>query len=198
MSRFLSLVLVAAAGCAAKTTPESAAPAPPTSEASPSSTTEPASAPGATPPSVGAAAPAGSNAPTSAETPPPPPGEPPPGTPSLPAVSVKTIGLHVGGGPNDAAGKAPFLTSLEQHFPDFLRCYRQVSEPGKGGSFGVDLHIDRNGGHARVEQPRSVLAGEPFRACMVGAFEAVEFPQLKKPFVISYSLRFVVEQSPAK
>jgi hypothetical protein len=113
-------------------------------------------------------------------------------------VSVKTIGLHVGGGPNDAAGKAPFLTALEQHFPDFLRCYRQVAEPGKGGSFGVDLHIERNGGHARVEQPRSVLAGDPFRACMVSAFEAVEFPQLKKPFVISYSLRFVVEQSPLK
>lgn len=112
----------------------------------------------------------------------------------MPAISVNMIGLHVGGGPNDAASKAPFVTAIEQRFPDFLRCYRLVSEPGKGGSFGVDLHIERSGGHARIEQPRSALEGEPFRACMVKAFESVEFPQLKKPFVISYSLRFLVEQ----
>lgn len=135
---------------------------------------------------------------SSTETPPPPPGEPPPGTLSLPAVSVKTVGLHVGGGPNDTEGKAPFLGALEQHFPDFLRCYPQVSEPGKGGSFGVDLRIGPNGGRARVEQPRSALEGDRFRACMVSAFEAIEFPQLKRPLVISYSLRFLVEQLPPK
>jgi hypothetical protein len=111
----------------------------------------------------------------------------------LPAVSIKTIGLHVGGGPNDADGKAPFLTAIEARFPEFLRCYPLVSEPGKGGSFGVDLHIERGGGRARIEQPRAALAGDAFRDCMVSAFSAVEFPTLKKPSVISYSLRFVVE-----
>jgi len=103
--------------------------------------------------------------------------------------------MHIGGGPNDAAGKAPFEKAIEQRFPDFLRCYRLVTEPepGKGGTFGVDLHIARTGGKPRVEQPRSALGGEPFRACMLAVFESVEFPALKKPSVVSYSLRFTVE-----
>jgi hypothetical protein len=108
-------------------------------------------------------------------------------------VNVKTVGLHVGGGPNDAAGKAPFITAVEQRFPDFLRCYRLVSEPGESGTFGVDLHIERGGGKPRVDQPRGGLGGEAFRACMISAFESVEFPHMKKPEVISYSLRFTVD-----
>jgi hypothetical protein len=188
----LLLVAFVVAGCAAKTAPAPSSPESPSAVNAAESPSAPSAA--VTPPATGSAP---STAPSAAGTSPdaaPPPGEPPPGTPTLPAVSVKTIGLHVGGGPNDAAGKAPFVTALEQRFPEFLRCYRLVSEPGKGGSFGVDLHIERKGGHARVEQPRSALEGEPFRACMVSAFEGVEFPQLKKPFVISYSLRFLIEQ----
>lgn len=188
MLRSLPWVIVVA-GCAAKAGPEPSAPEPPSLNAGESSA--PSADPNA-PPNASSSAP---NAPGPATSPEatPPPGEPPPGTPTLPAVSVKTIGLHVGGGPNDAESKAPFVNALEQRFPEFLRCYRLVSEPGKGGSFGVDLHIERTGGHARVEQPRSALEGEPFRNCMVSAFQGVDFPQLKKPFVISYSLRFVIE-----
>lgn len=130
-------------------------------------------------------------APGAPSTEPSPP--PPAGTPTLPAVAVHSVGMHIGGGPNDAEGKAPFERALEQHFPDFLRCYRLVTEPGKGGTFGVDLHIERAGGKPRVEQPRTALGGEPFRACMLTAFESVEFPALKKPSVVSYSLRFTVE-----
>ena len=111
----------------------------------------------------------------------------------MPLVAVKSVGMHIGGGPNDAAGKAPFEKAIEQHFPDFLRCYRLVTEPGKSGTFGVDLHIDRGGGKPHVEQPRTGLGNEPFKACMVSAFEGVEFPALKKPSVVSYSLRFTVE-----
>jgi hypothetical protein len=120
---------------------------------------------------------------------------PAPGTPTLPAVTVRNVGLHVGGGPNDAAGKAPFLTAIEQQFPEFLRCYRLVSEPGTGGTFGIDLHIERTGHHPRTEQPRTALGGDPFRECMIKAFEAVDFPRLQKPAVISYSVRFTVGQS---
>ncbi|MGC4095224.1 MAG: hypothetical protein QM756_46345 [Polyangiaceae bacterium] len=108
-------------------------------------------------------------------------------------MAVKSVGMHIGGGPNDAAGKAPFEKAIEQRFPEFLRCYRLVTEPGKGGTFGVDLHIERGGGKPRVEQPRSALGTEPFRACMLSVFESVDFPPLKKPSVVSYSLRFSVE-----
>jgi hypothetical protein len=190
-SPLLVVALAAAAGCAAKTAPTPSSPQAPSAvnggESPSAATTE------AKPPLDGSSPAATPGEPGTSSDTTQLPGEPPPGTPSLPAVSVKTIGLHVGGGPNDATGKAPFVSALEQRFPEFLRCYRLVAEPGKGGSFGVDLHIERNGGHARVEQPRSALEGEPFRACMVSAFEGVEFPQLKKPFVVSYSLRFLVE-----
>jgi hypothetical protein len=111
----------------------------------------------------------------------------------LPRVSVKTMGLHVGGGPNDADGKAPFLQAIEPRFPDFLRCYQLVAEPGRSGSFGVDLQIEKAGGRPKVGEPRSALEGEPFKECVLGVFQSVEFPPLKKPFVISYSLRFSVE-----
>ncbi len=155
----------------------SAVPAPAASEKPPESVGPQA----ATPPVT-------SGAPSTEPSPP-----PPAGTPTLPAVAVHSVGMHIGGGPNDAAGKAPFEQAIERRFPEFLRCYRLVTEPGKGGTFGVDLHIERSGGKPRVEQPRSALGGEPFRACMLSAFESVEFPTLKKPSVVSYSLRFTVE-----
>jgi len=112
----------------------------------------------------------------------------------LPAVTVRNVGLHVGGGPNDAQGKAPFLTAIEQRFPDLLSCYKLVNEPGSGGTFGVDLRIARVGGHPTVDKPRTVLGDERFHSCMVKAFESVEFPALKRDTVISYSVRFSVEQ----
>jgi hypothetical protein len=188
MDRILAFAALAFA-CA----PRGAEPATPTSApaAAPSSSATGSGAsaePGmtATPPS--AAAPATPATGSSTTVPP----APPPGVPTLPALSVKTMGLHVGGGPNDADTKAPFLAAIESRFPDFLRCYQLVTEPGKGGSFGVDLKIPAAGGKPEVEQPRSALAGEAFTACMVHAFESVEFPRLKKAFVVSYSLRFAV------
>ncbi|HET9955664.1 MAG TPA: hypothetical protein VFQ61_14215 [Polyangiaceae bacterium] len=116
--------------------------------------------------------------------------------PSLPAVSLRTLGLHIGGGPNDTAGKAPFVTAIESRFEDFLSCYRWVDEPGKSGTFGVDLHIERRGGKPRVEEPRAGLSGDKFQACVVRAFENVQFPSPGKPTVISYSLRFSVDNKP--
>ena len=124
------------------------------------------------------------------ETGPSPP--PPPGAESLPAVSVRNVGLHVGGGANDNASKALFLRAVEQRFPEFLRCYRLVAQPGQSGTFGVDLHIGPKGGAPQVEQPRTGLGGDEFRACMLAAFSSVSFERPEKPVVVSYSLRFSV------
>lgn len=191
MSRLSVLVVVVAAGCAPPNAPASSPATPPGDGAAlpPVSSSGQLSDPARAGVGVGGA-PSAASSPEPAPT---VPSAPPPGTPTLPAISVKTVGLHVGGGPNDADTKAPFLTAIEGRFPEFLRCYRLVSEPGKGGSFGVDLHIEREGGHARVEQPRAALAGDAFRDCMVSAFSGVAFPQLKKASVVSYSLRFVVD-----
>ncbi|MEO6602206.1 MAG: hypothetical protein ABIQ16_20160 [Polyangiaceae bacterium] len=115
----------------------------------------------------------------------------------LPELKVESIGLHIGGGPNDAEAKAPFLSAIAERFPSFMDCYRKIEEPRAGGRFGIDLHIARTGGHARLEQPRTALRGADFRACLTSVFETVEFQKPKNgPTTISYSLRFQLEDAP--
>ena len=115
----------------------------------------------------------------------------------LPELKLENIGLHVGGGPNDAETKAPFQRAVAERFPAFLDCYRKNEDPAKGGRFGVDLHIARGGGHPRLEQPRTAMRGPDFRACVIAVFESVEFEKPKHgPTTISYSLHFTVDEAP--
>ena len=112
---------------------------------------------------------------------------------SLPEVAVQNVGLHVGGGPNDEASKAPFKQAIAAHFDDFRRCYTQVSKPGEGGVFGVDLRIGRDGGKAELQQHRTGMGGQEFRDCVLGVFSEVEFGKPPRgPTVISYSIRYTV------
>ena len=116
---------------------------------------------------------------------------PPSGAESLPEVRLLNVGLHVGGGSNAETEKEPFKRAIESRFDDFLRCYRMVQEPEKGGTFGVDLFIGRTGGNPEVRQPRTAMRGTDFRECMVTAFSSVSFERPKAgPTVISYSLKF--------
>jgi hypothetical protein len=115
----------------------------------------------------------------------------------LPELKVENIGLHVGGGPNDAETKAPFQRAVAERFPAFLDCYRKNEDPAKGGRFGVDLHIARAGGHPRLEQPRTAMHGPEFRACVSAAFESVEFDKPKRgPTTVSYALLFTLVDPP--
>lgn len=99
--------------------------------------------------------------------------------------------MHIGGGSNDDATKAPYKRAIEPHFDDFRRCYQLVDEPSKGGTFGVDLRIKRDGGRAEVQQPRTGIKGAKFRDCMIVAFSAIEFEKPKTgPTMVSYSVRF--------
>lgn len=112
---------------------------------------------------------------------------------SLPEVSVRTLGLHIGGGPNDDASKAPFREAVERRFGDFLECYKKVDDPGRGGTFGVDMLIGREGGNPDVRQPRTAMQGAEFKDCVQGVFGGVEFSRpVKGPTMISYSVRFEV------
>jgi hypothetical protein len=116
---------------------------------------------------------------------------PPGGAGSLPELALRTVGMHVGGGPNDAPTRAFFRQPLEDRFDDFRRCYPLVEEPGKGGTFGADLLIGKQGGKPQVEQPRSTFGGPRFRACMLEAFAKARFPKPPTGSTkISYSLRF--------
>lgn len=98
--------------------------------------------------------------------------------------------MHIGGGANDQKSKAPFLRAVEQQFPAFLECFRLTAEPGRGGTFGVDLRIAAKGGAPEVDEPRTAIAGDAFRECMLAAFSNVSFEPPGKAIVVSYSLRF--------
>ncbi len=118
---------------------------------------------------------------------------PPAGTTTKPAVPVDVvnIGLHIGGGPNDDVTKAPILRSVEPHFSALRECFAKAEAPSKTGDFGIDLLIEREGGIAKVTHPRTGIAGDAFRTCVVDVFEKVEFQRPRGgKTMASYSLRF--------
>lgn len=122
-----------------------------------------------------------------------PGGEEPTPDKALPELHIEPLGMHVGGGKNDAEEKAPFHRALEREFPAFLDCYRLVDDAWAGGSFGVDLKIPRAGGAPVAEQPRTRLRGAGFQECMLAAFGKVQFEKPKRgPTVVSYSVRFTL------
>lgn len=109
----------------------------------------------------------------------------------IPVVDVKNIGMHIGGGPNDRETKQPIKESVEPHFDAFRKCWRLVDDPAKGGDFGVDLLIPREGGKAEVSHPRTAIAGEGFETCVVEVFSTIEYKRPKTgKTMVSYSLRF--------
>ncbi len=108
-----------------------------------------------------------------------------------PNVKVTNIGMHIGGGPNDAATKSPIKRSVEPHFDAFRRCFALVEDMSKGGDVGVDLHIPKAGGKAKVTHPRTAIKGKPFSECVVKVFEGIDFLKPKGgDTTVSYSLRF--------
>lgn len=113
---------------------------------------------------------------------------------ALPHVRVKNIGLHVGGGPNDAATKGPFLKAIAARFDDFRRCYGKIETAREKGTFGIDLLVPKEGGHAETSNPRTAMKGDAFRACIVEVFEGVAFdPPKRGATKLSYALAFEPE-----
>ncbi len=160
---------------------ESAAPVPSivpaASSPSPSPSPAPAPAPEAAAPAAAAPPPIASEA----SAPPAPP----------PAVTVENIGMHIGGGPNDAVTKAPIGGSVAPHFDELRACWSQRDDPARGGDFGIDLLIPAEGGRATVSHPRSILGPQAFRDCVVGVFTAIDFAKPRTGrTTVSYALRF--------
>lgn len=148
------------------------------SAAVPSAPAEPAASASAAPTASAAAAP--SIAPLAAPEAP------------LPNVKVANIGMHIGGGPNDAVTKEPIHKSVIPHYDEFRRCYGLLEDQKKGGTFGIDLLIDKAGGKPKsVTKPRSPLKGHEFSECMVRVYEQIDFQKPKGGTTkVSYSLRF--------
>jgi hypothetical protein len=185
LSTALSAALLAS-GCSTRvaTTPADGAPAAPTAPASVAAAPSAPASVDPAPVSASAAASAAAAAPSAAPSASASAEEP------LPSVKVVNIGMHIGGGPNDAPTKEPIRRSVEPHFDAFRRCFALVSE-AKKGDFGVDLMIDRQGGKAKVSHPRTALKGKPFEACVVKTFESIDFLKPKGgTTTVSYSLRF--------
>ncbi|WP_437604558.1 hypothetical protein WMF20_25350 [Sorangium sp. So ce834] len=210
---FLALsapLALAAAGCSSGATPPAERHAAPQAEAlatAPASAAPPptdppaiasASASAATPapaasaPAAPAASAAASAAPAaSAAADPAAPASAPADAGPLPKVKVANIGMHIGGGPHDDFTKEPIKRSVAPHFDDFRRCFALAEDPTKGGDFGIDLRIEKDGGKAEVRKPRTALKGAAFTKCVVGVFERIDFLKPRRgPTVVSYSLRF--------
>jgi pyruvate/2-oxoglutarate dehydrogenase complex dihydrolipoamide acyltransferase (E2) component len=171
----LSASVEAARVAASASAPVAAAPP---AASAPVAAAEPAASASAAPPA--SAAPAASAAPPAAPEAP------------LPNVKVANIGMHIGGGPNDAVTKEPIHKSVIPHYDEFRRCYGLLEDQKKGGTFGIDLLIDKAGGKPKsVTKPRSPMKGHEFSECMVHAFEQIDFQKPKGGTTkVSYSLRF--------
>jgi hypothetical protein len=199
---FLALLLVASAACdRAPSTPmqppgsTSAAPAPSmTSPAALSPVDVPeAAAAGSVglPAEVPVASGASPSTPPIASSPTLTPSPAPSVAPPLPHVRVENIGMHIGGGPNEAADKAPIAGSVAPHFDEVRACWTHVDDASRGGDFGVDLLIQPEGGRAKVSHPRTAIHPDAFRDCVVAVFEQIDFRRPKKGLtMVSYSLRF--------
>lgn len=132
---------------------------------------------------------------TEAAPPPAPPADPTTGEVprSLPELKVSLVGMHIGGGPNDTETKRPFIEAIEKGYAGMRNCYSDVEDPSKGGTFGVDLRVDRSGGRPGVQAVRTVMKGERFKSCVRQVFEGLEFSRPSKPTVLSASVRFSLE-----
>jgi hypothetical protein len=109
----------------------------------------------------------------------------------VPQVTVENIGIHIGGGPNDAATKAPIAQSVIPHFDELRACWAKVDDPAHGGTFGVDLLVPAGGGRATVSHPRTALGGDAFRICVMGVLEGIDFARPSGGrTTASYALRF--------
>lgn len=116
--------------------------------------------------------------------------EPPQVASSEPRVEVKQMGLHIGGGPNDAESHAVYAEPIARRFEDIRQCYTLVAEGPKKASFGVDLLIPSRGGKPRIENYRTAIGGKDFHLCVLGVFGSIEFKAPGKATMVSYSVLF--------
>lgn len=111
---------------------------------------------------------------------------------AAPAVDVRSIGMHIGGGPNDDATKAPFLTAIAASHGEVARCWATL---GKRVTvdFGVDFLVPAKGGLAKVDRPRSTVPDAAFVKCATAAFSSVTFAPTKSGLAtkVSTSVRLV-------
>lgn len=110
----------------------------------------------------------------------------------LPAVDVRNVGMHIGGEKNTKDQKRPIRATISKHYDAMKRCWGKAVDPPKKATFGVDIRIEGEGGPAKITNPRNGLKGEGVTECLVGVFEAIEFPPQphNADRMVSYSIEF--------
>jgi hypothetical protein len=110
----------------------------------------------------------------------------------LPDVTVKNVGMHIGGEANTADQKRPLRNAVAKHYDAMKRCYAKAEKTTKAVTFGVDMRIKGEGGNPKVSNPRSGLRGEGVKACLVTVFENIDFPRQPKGVarMVSFSVEF--------
>lgn len=104
--------------------------------------------------------------------------------------SLRTIGLHVGGGPNDDATRNKFIAPIERSFEAMLSCHTLAKNRDRNASVGVDLLLSPQGGKAKLQDLRTALGGDEFQDCIRKAFGEISFPKVVRPTIVSYSMLF--------
>ena len=112
---------------------------------------------------------------------------------SLPELTYSHLGMHIGGESNSAESKKPWLADIEKGDTALLNCYKLVDQPEKGGSYGVDLYVDKAGGSPEVRGSRQKLGDDNFDTCMKASFRSLSFHKPERPTVFSYSIHFKLE-----
>lgn len=110
----------------------------------------------------------------------------------LPKVEIHNIGMHIGGEDNTAEQKRPIRNDVSKHYDDMRRCYAKAESPARETTFGVDILIPRNGGVAKITNPRSGFKSRVVKNCLTEVFKKVAFRPAKKrrPLMVSFSVRF--------
>jgi hypothetical protein len=105
-------------------------------------------------------------------------------------VEITNHGMHIGGSKNTEAEKQPIREAVRAHYDAMRACYAKHPDPPKESTYGVDMRIDREGGRAKISNPRNGFNKE-VGACLLAAFEAVEFPKPPQGAqMVSFSLKF--------
>lgn len=94
----------------------------------------------------------------------------------LPAVTIRNVGMHIGGEKNTTEQKRPIRATISKHYDAMKRCWGKVGDPPAKATFGVDIRIEGEGGPAKITNPRNGLKGEGVTECFVAVFEAIDFP----------------------
>ncbi len=115
---------------------------------------------------------------------------------ALPRLTMRHLGMHIGGPDNSPEAKRPWFSDIEARVADLLACYRLVDVPERGGSYGVDLYVNKQGA-VEVRASRQKLGGEEFDSCMKQAFSQTAFHKPAVPTVFSYSLLFSLSDAEA-